>query len=188
MRTTVAQLMSVDFVTVTARMSLDDALNLLVESEAFELCVVDAHGRFEGVVSDFELLKCHLHGRLTGHNVGSLISRAVTVLSQDTLVEQALPLFRDGICSRAYICRNGQLLGRLSRTAVLKSLVQKNSTAFVPPTIRPLSVAPAPGQSAKLQAPEAAPRPPQFLSGPVLAGMCVERQSSRHIPCAVRES
>ncbi len=51
--------MSVDFVTVTARMSLDDALTLLVESEATELCVVDDHGRFEGIVSDFDLLKAH---------------------------------------------------------------------------------------------------------------------------------
>ena len=33
MRKTVADLMSVDFVTVTARMSLDEALNLLVESD-----------------------------------------------------------------------------------------------------------------------------------------------------------
>lgn len=84
MHKTVAQLMSVDFVTVTARMSLKEALLLLLDSDATELCVVDNQDRFEGVVTDFDLLKSQLNGQLTSQCVGSLISRAVTVLSAES--------------------------------------------------------------------------------------------------------
>ncbi len=175
MRKTVADLMSVDFVTVTARMSLEDALNLLVESDLTELCVVEDTGRLTGIVTDFDLLKAHLNAELLGRSVSSMISRAVTLLSADTLMDQAVPLFREGSCSRAYICRDGQLLGRLSRTAVLKYLAQKNSTATDPPTIRALPAVPVSGRNATLQLPEATPRAPQFLSGSVLGNLSIER-------------
>ena len=175
MRKTVADLMSVDFVTVTARMSLEDALNLLVESDLTELCVVDDTGRLTGIVTDFDLLKAHLNTELLGRSVSSMISRAVTLLSADTLMDQAVPLFREGSCSRAYVCRDGQLLGRLSRTAVLKYLAQKNATAAEPSVIRVWPAVPVSGQSATLQSSEATPRAPQFLSGSVLGSLCVER-------------
>lgn len=160
---TVAQLMSVDFVTVTARMSLDDALILLVDSDATELCVVDDHGRFEGIVSDFDLLKSHLNQQLSDHCVGSLISRAVTVLSANVAIEQAIPMFRDGSCSRAYICRDGRLLGRLARSNVLKHLTQQE------PIVARLEIRPAPpdasaGKTSTIDSYEQTPRAPQFLT------------------------
>ena len=175
MRKTVADLMSVDFVTVTARMSLEDALNLLVASDLTELCVVEDTGRLAGIVTDFDLLKAHLNAELLGRSVSSMISRAVTLLPADALMDQAVPLFREGSCSRAYVCRDGQLLGRLSRSAVLKYLAQKNSTAADLPAIRTLPAVPVSGQNATLQPSEATPRAPQFLSGSVLGSMCVER-------------
>ncbi len=175
MRKTVADLMSVDFVTVTARMSLEDALNLLVASDLTELCVVEDTGRLTGIVTDFDLLKAHLSAELLGRSVSSMISRAVTLLPADALMDQAVPLFREGSCSRAYVCRDGQLLGRISRTTVLKYLAMKNSTVGEPPTNHALAAVPIPGQNATVQSPEATPRAPQFLSGSVLGGMCVER-------------
>jgi CBS-domain-containing membrane protein len=175
MRKTVADLMSVDFVTVTARMSLEDALNLLVESELSELCVVDDTGRLTGIVTDFDLLKARLNAELLGQSVSSMISRAVTLLPADALMDQAVPLFREGSCSRAYVCRDGQLLGRLSRIAVLKYLTQQNDSATEPPAIRNLPVVTVPGQNATLQFREATPRAPQFLSGSVLGGLCADR-------------
>lgn len=175
MRKTVVDLMSVDFVTVTARMPLDEALSLLIESDLTELCVVDDTGRLTGIVTDFDLLKACLNAELSGRIVGSMISRAVTLLPSEALMDQAVPLFREGICSRAYVCRDGKLLGRLSRSAVLKYLAQKNASADTAPTIRPLLTVPASGQNATLQSPESTPRAPQFLSGPVLGSMCAER-------------
>ena len=179
MRKTVADLMSVDFVTVTARMSLQDALNLLLASDLTELCVVDDTGRLTGIVTDFDLLKAHLNAELLGRSVSSMISRAVTLLSADALMDQAVPLFREGSCSRAYVCRDGQLLGRLSRISVLKYLAQKNSAAADPPPIRTLPAVTVSGQNTTLQSAEATPRTPQFLSGSVLGGMCVERSPAR---------
>ncbi len=173
MRKTVADFMSVDFATVTARMSLEEALALLVESELTELCVVDDAGRMAGIVTDFDLLKASLNAELPGRVVGSLISRAVTLLSADTLIDRAVPLFREGSCSRIYVCRNGKLLGRLTRSIVLKYLAQKDATG--PSPMRPLPIAVPSGQNASVQSPEATPRAPQFLSGSVLGGMCAER-------------
>lgn len=172
MRKTVADWMSVDFVTVTARMSLEEALALLAESDLTELCVVEDDGRFAGIVTDFDLLKSCLNAELRGRTVASMISRAVTLLPADTLMDQAAPLFREGNCSRAYVCRNGQLLGRLSRSLVLKYLAQKNSTTAdpLPNATRLASVL---GQNTTLQSPEATPLAPQFLSSAILGGVCV---------------
>ena len=175
MRKSVAQLMSVDFVTVTAGMSLEDALILLVESDATELCVVDDRGRFEGIVTDFDLLKAQLHNQLADHSVGSLISRAVTVLSADVLIEQAVPMFRDGSCSRAYVCRDGRLLGRLSRTNVLRHLAQRDLIA-APQVSRPIPATSSAGLNSTVDKREPTPRAPQFMTTSVtsvLGGLCV---------------
>jgi CBS-domain-containing membrane protein len=171
---TVAQLMSVDFVTVTARMSLTDALTLLVDSDATELCVVDDRGHFEGIVTDFDLLKSHLHDSLPHQTVGSLISRAVTVLAAEVLIDQAIPLFRDGSCSRAYICRNGRLLGRLSRTNVLRHLAQRDLVA-VPQMSRTIPATSTAGLNATIDQREPTPRVPQFMTTSVLGGLNTER-------------
>lgn len=172
---TVAQLMSVDFVTVTARMLLEDALTLLVDTDATELCVVDDHGRFEGVVTDFELLKSHLHDRMTGQLVGSLISRGVTVLTADTLIDQAIPLFRDGSCSRAYVCRDSRLLGRLSRTNVLRHLTQRD-LVVAPQVSRTIPATSSAGLNSTIDHRETTPRAPQFMTTSmtsVLGGLSV---------------
>lgn len=163
MRKSVAELMSVDFVTVTARMSLEDALTLLLESDATELCVVDDRGLFEGIVTDFDLLKSQLHSQLTGQCVGSLISRAVTVLSADVPIEQAIPLFRTGSCSRAYVCRDGRLLGRLSRTNVLRHLAQRDA-ADARQVSRPISATSNAGLNSTIDHQETTPRAPQFIT------------------------
>lgn len=163
MRKTVAQLMSVDFLTVTVRMPLSEALSLLVNSDATELCVVDEQGHFEGIVSDFDLLKSQLNGEIERQAVGSLISRAVTVLSADVCIDQAMPLFRDGSCSRAYICRNGRLLGRLSRSNVLSHLTQRDRNSS-PVTEQPANVRQPLHQQSVLDSREPTPPAPQFIA------------------------
>lgn len=174
MHKTIAQLMSVDFVTVTARMSLQDALSLLVESDAIELCVVDDQGRFEGIVSDFDLLKSYLNGQLTGQRVGSLISRAVTVLAANISVEQVIPMFRDGRCTRAYVCRDGRLLGRLSRGNVLKHLTRREPVV-VPSAIRTAPLLSNSGTTSTINSREPTPPAPQFRTTSVLGGLSSER-------------
>lgn len=163
MRKTVAQLMSVDFLTVTVRMSLSEALSLLVNSDATELCVVDEHGHFEGIVSDFDLLKSQLNGEIERHTVGSLISRAVTVLAADVCIDQAMPLFRDGSCSRAYICRNGRLLGRLSRTNVLSHLTQLSAPP-APSREQPIASRQPLHQHSVIDSREPTPPAPQLIA------------------------
>lgn len=180
MRKTIADLMSVDFVTVTARMSLDEALILLLESDSTELCVVDSRNRFEGIVADFDLLKSHLNlnGQLASQAVGSIISRAVVVVSADALIEQAIPLFRDGSCSRAYVCRDGRLLGRLSRSNVLGHLAGRASAVARQPSVSSVRTSLTIHPTAAIDTRQATPRAPQFIAtstGSVLGSLCVER-------------
>jgi CBS-domain-containing membrane protein len=167
--------MSVDFVTVTVHMGLGEALALLVASDLTELCVVEESGRFAGIVTDFDLLKSCLTFELNGRQVGSLISRAVTLLSADSLMDQAVPLFREGGCSRAFVCRAGHLVGRLSRSVALKYLSQQQGATTNSPVTCPLPATVNTGHNSTLQAPEPTPRAPQFLSGSVLGGLCVDR-------------
>lgn len=180
MRKTIAELMSVDFVTVTAHMSLEEALILLLESDATELCVVDGQDRFEGIVTDYDLLKSHLNlsGQLASLRVGSIISRAVTVLPANAFIEQAIPLFRDGSCSRAYVCRDGRLLGRLSRSNVLSHLSGRDRVVETPPAVRSVRTTLTTGHSAAIDTREATPPAPLFMATPtvsVLGSLCVER-------------
>lgn len=181
MRKTVAQLMSVDFLTVTVRMSLSEALSLLVNSDATELCVVDEHGHFEGIVSDFDLLKSQLNGEIERQTVGSLISRAVTVLASDVCIDQAMPLFRDGSCSRAYICRNGRLLGRLSRTNVLSHLTQLNTTP-APSREQPVVSRQPLHQHSAIDSREPTPPAPQLIAAATrsVLGMVCGQSGTQH--------
>ena len=169
MRKTVAELMSVDFVTVESWMPLDEALALLVESDAADLCVVDATGRLEGIVTDYELLKASLSGDLCERTLSAYVSRAVTIIGPTVDVEQVVPLFRDGVCSRAFVCEGGRLLGRLSRAAVVRYLANRKLAELKPVVSRNLNS--ADGHSATVQPRQGLPRAPQYLGMSVLGSI-----------------
>ena len=80
MRKTVAELMSVEVVMVESWLPLDVALELLVESDMTDLCVINGHGQLEGIVTDYELLKATLSGDLRERTISDFVSRAITVV------------------------------------------------------------------------------------------------------------
>ena len=166
MQKTVADLMSLNFVTVSAEWSLADALEVLVESEATELCIVDDDGRLEGIVTDYELLKASLIGDLHERTVAAYLSRAVTMVPATALISQIVPLFRDGVCSRAFVCEARKLVGRLSRTAVLRSMCSVSRSE-----VTPLCLVTAEGRTATIQPRVELPRAPQFLGTSVLGSV-----------------
>ena len=166
MRKTVADLMSFDFVTVSAEWKLAEALEVLVESEATELCVVDHSGRLEGIVTDYELLKASLIGDLQERTVAAYLSRAVTIVPKTALISQIVPLFRDGVCSRAFVCDAGKLVGRVSRTTVLRNLCSVRRS-----DVTPLCLVTAEGRTATIQSRAELPRAPQFLGTSVLGSV-----------------
>lgn len=158
----VAQLMSVDFVTVTARMPLDEAFALLVESDVSELCIVDVQDRLEGIITDYELLKASLSGDLLNRTVGDYASRSVVTVSPDLDMSRIIPLFRDGACSRVYVCRDGVLLGRVTRKQALRELLGQSAVAMSPNHRHELFRTHE--RNASVQQREATPRAPQFLA------------------------
>ena len=169
MRKTVAELMSVDVVTVESWMPLDEALALLVESDATDLCVIDTDGRMEGIVTDYELLKASLSGDLRERTISEYISRAVTVVGPAADVDQVVPLFRDGVCSRVFVCEEGRPLGQLSRTTVLRYLAHRKSDARQP--VLSLNSTSADGSTVTVQPRQGLPKAPQFLGTSVLGSI-----------------
>ena len=168
MQQTVRDLMSDDFVTVGIQMRLDEALELLVEAEATELCVIDDAGRLEGIVTDYELLKASLTGDLQTRTIASYLSRAVTTIPAAALIQQVVPLFRDGVCSRAFVCDAGKVVGRLSRAAVLRFLCERTQSVARP---RSLSLVNADGRTTNIQPRIELPRAPQFLATSILGSV-----------------
>ncbi len=178
MRKTVENLMSLDFVAVGASTPLAEALAMLVESDATELCVLDTSDRLEGVATDYALLKAHLAGGISDQDISTCLSRALVIIAPDVDIEQTLPLFRDGICSKAYVCRAGRLLGQLSRATVLRYL-SKQLVVKTPPTV-PLHLITSKGRTTTVQPREDSLRGPQFANSraveraatSVLGGVC----------------
>lgn len=183
MSESVAEVMSVDFVAVSAQMALTDALALLIESETTELCVVDEQGRLQGVITDFDLLKVCWSGRLQNESVESLISRAVTVVSANASLRQVVPLFRDGRCSRAYVCRDGRVVGRITRTQILRHVAALRAESDAAATaLKPEATAIT---SAAEKRPHAAvPPAPRFVTSSLFGNGRVERSSFRTRPSA----
>ncbi len=165
MRKIVENLMSVDFVAVGASTPLVEALAMLVKSDATELCVLDASDRLEGVATDYALLKAHLAGGMSDQDISTCVSRALVIIAPDVDIEQTLPLFRDGICSKAYVCRAGCLLGQLSRTTVLRYLSERQ-VVKAPPTV-PLHRITTGGRTTTVQPREDSLRGPRFVNSPV---------------------
>lgn len=168
MQKSVWELMSVDFVAVSSQMRLDEALEMLVEADVTELCVIDDDGRLEGIVTDYELLKASLAGDLQERMISAYLSRAVTIVPATAMMQQIVPLFRDGVCSRAYVCDAGKVVGRLSRATVLRFLCDRTRSVAMS---RPLSMVNAEGRTATIQPRTELPRPPQFLSTSVLGSV-----------------
>ena len=168
MQKSVCELMSVDFVSVSSQMRLDEALEMLVDADATELCVIDDEGRLEGIVTDYELLKASLTGDLQERTITSYVSRAVTIVPATATMQQVVPLFRDGVCSRAYVCDAGKVVGRLARATVLRFLCDRARSIAMP---RPLSLIITDGRTSTIQHRAELPRPPQFLTTSVLGSV-----------------
>ena len=120
MRMTVSDLMCETPVTISARSSCDQALEAFFEYETPELYVVDAAGRFLGVLPDYELIKAQLSGEAQNACVEQLMSSSIRCFTPGTDAADVARLFRDSSCSRVPVVKSGRLVGVVTRSDVLR--------------------------------------------------------------------
>ncbi|HEX6987477.1 MAG TPA: CBS domain-containing protein, partial [Planctomycetaceae bacterium] len=115
----------------TERATIAAARDLMLRWNAGEAYVVDARGKLLGVVPDYEFLKAELGGVDGAAAVKSLVSAKVESVEADADIASVLPKFREGWCGRIAVTDRGRLVGRLTRSEVLRLVAHLRMVASV---------------------------------------------------------
>lgn len=134
---TVADLMSGIAVAIRPDCPAPVALSDLATAGADVLFVVDADGRWLGLVTGYELLKADLNGSLTESTIGQLMHVAPHALAPEQSLGEAAKLFREAAISTVPVVRDGRLLGMIDRKAVLRWLASQRAEPAAPPIAPP---------------------------------------------------
>ena len=108
-----------------------EAMAILADADADTLFVVDAHDRFLGIVTGYELLKADLNGTLTEATAEQLMHRRSQSLTLDQPLGEAAKLFREAALSQVPVLRDGRLLGVIDRKALLRFLTAQRSVSTI---------------------------------------------------------
>lgn len=112
-------------------MSIAVARDLMLRWNASETYVVDRRGKLLGVVPDYEFLKAELSGVSADESVSTLLSTKVESVEVDADVATVFAKFREGWCGRMAVTDKGRLIGRLTRSEVLRLVVHLRQIASV---------------------------------------------------------
>jgi len=112
-------------------MSIAVARDLMLRWNASEAYVVDRRGKLLGVVPDYEFLKAELSGVSTEEPVSTLLSTKVESVEADADVASVFSKFREGWCARIAVTDRGRLIGRLTRSEVLRLVTHLRQIASV---------------------------------------------------------
>ena len=135
MRITVRDLMVPAAAVAEQTMSVAAARDLMLRWNAEEAYVVDLGGKLLGVVPDYEFLKAELGGLPGSSPVMALVSSKVESVDADADIATVPPKFREGWCGRIAVTENGRLIGRLTRSEVIRLVVHLRMIASVNETI-----------------------------------------------------
>jgi Mg/Co/Ni transporter MgtE len=131
MRITVRDLIVPATAVAERSMSIAVARDLMLRRNANEAYVVDRRGKLLGVVPDYEFLKAELGGTNPDAPVSTLMSPKVESVEADADVATVFSKFREGWCARIAVTDKGRLIGRLTRSEVLRLVVHLRQIASV---------------------------------------------------------
>jgi CBS domain-containing protein len=118
--------MSTQLVVATPRMSVHEAMHLMVEHEVSGLPVVDSRARVVGVLSERDCLEVAFeagyHAGL-GARVADVMTREVETLEAGGDVVAAIERFLRGSYRRYPVVEAGRIVGQLSRRDALRALM-----------------------------------------------------------------
>ncbi|MGC1276574.1 MAG: CBS domain-containing protein [Planctomycetaceae bacterium] len=131
MRITVRDLMVPAAAVTSGDATIAAARRAMLRGHAEEAYVVDDDGTLRGVVPDYEFLKAELCGVDGKSPVSSLVSAKVEAVEADADVSTTLAKFREGWCGRVAVVEDGRLVGRLTRSEVLRLVLHLRDTVEV---------------------------------------------------------
>ncbi len=121
----VADYMASDLVTLTPKMEINRAMNILLDFKISGAPVIDQDGVLVGVLSKKDCLKAALEAsyyREWGRTVAEHMSSDVETLEANADIVTATKAFLNSNYRRFPVMQNGQLVGQISRADVLTAM------------------------------------------------------------------
>lgn len=111
--------------TVGRSYTLAQALDLMDIYQCILVCVVDAEGVLQGVVSEGDIWRAYRAGtRLNEGTVGEIMAQPISVTDTDDCTSAADLLERQGI-ARAPVLSEGHLVGLVGRVDLARAAVEE---------------------------------------------------------------
>ena len=111
-------LMSSDIVSVTPSTTADELAGLLLEHQIGGVPVLSADGSLVGMVSGFDVIS------KPGKSIQEIMSRGVVFVDVDDDVEKIVSLMGLHGIRRVPVCKDGRLVGIISRSDLLRHYVK----------------------------------------------------------------
>lgn len=124
---TIADLMARDIVTLAQDQEINAAARVLLHHGVSGAPVVDQNGSLVGILTEKDCLRAALEAnyhRDWGKTVAGYMARDVITIDPDIDILTACQTFLDGPFRRFPVTQNGQLVGLISRTDILRGLIE----------------------------------------------------------------
>ncbi|REJ81061.1 MAG: CBS domain-containing protein [Planctomycetota bacterium] len=149
MQGTARDAMSADALTMSAEQPLHKAIERLAADGECDVYIVNEEGALLGIVPDYELLKARLLDASPTQPLAAFMTPAACVAEAETPLCEVAVRLRSCLQRQMPVVENGRLIGRITRTGLLRFLAQQQVSlgtedAFDPP-------------------PRQSPPPPNFL-------------------------
>ena len=118
-------IMSTSLVTVREDLTVPDAARLMVERQVSGLPVVDAEGALIGIVTERDVLLRHETIRC----VGDVMTRGVVTAEETADYMDLVEILLQHGIKRVPIVRDNRLIGIVSRTDLLRGLIEEEAQA-----------------------------------------------------------
>jgi CBS domain-containing protein len=122
---TASSIMTTDLVTVRPDVSIEDAIQILLNQSISGLPVVDDDGRLVGVITEFALLAVTYDKRVKNHTVSQHMTRDVITVDVNDPVSRIADLCIVHRVRRVPVMQNERLIGVIARRDVLRALVEE---------------------------------------------------------------
>jgi CBS domain-containing protein len=117
-------IMTTDLVTVRPDVSIEDAIEMLLNQSISGLPVVDDDGRLVGVITEFALLAVTYDKRVKNHTVSQHMTREVITVDVNDPISRIADLCIVHRVRRVPVMQDGRMIGVIARRDVLRALVE----------------------------------------------------------------
>jgi CBS domain-containing protein len=112
-------IMTHDVITIRPDASIQDAARLLADHRISGLPVVDSAQRMRGIVTEADII-----GK-EGETVEDIMTRRVTSVSEDTLVDVIAQILTSNHFKRVPVLRDGYIVGIVSRADIVRMIARR---------------------------------------------------------------